>query len=74
MSTRPDGIVIIAEELPGGGTGQYYDFWEELQPERVAYASDHAQMHRRYEIDGHISHSFELLTRAAESRHREDLL
>jgi hypothetical protein len=55
--TRPGGITVQTSEggtLPGG----FYDFSQELQPERVAYGGNYREMHRRFEREGRIRHSF----------------
>jgi hypothetical protein len=57
METRSGGITTTTAEGP---TAQYFDFSEELQPERVVYSGDYPEVHRRYEIEGRIAHSFEL--------------
>jgi hypothetical protein len=58
MNAVEGGITIrTMEEI---STGQYFDFSQELQPERVIFSSDYPEMHRRYEREGRIAHSFEL--------------
>jgi DNA-binding winged helix-turn-helix (wHTH) protein len=59
MRTRPGGITVVTDESVTGA-GQYFDFSEELQPERVIYSDDYADLHKRYEIEGRIAHSFDL--------------
>lgn len=55
---RPGGITIDTRELPV--TRQLFDLSGEFLPERVAYSSDYAETHRRYEKEGRIGHSFDL--------------
>lgn len=57
METRSGGITTTTTEGP---TAQYFDFSEELQPQRVIYSGDYPEVHRRYEIEGRLAHSFEL--------------
>jgi len=57
IHTRPGGITVETREgsaMPAA----FYDFSQELQPERVAYGRDYREVHRRFEREGRIKHSF----------------
>jgi DNA-binding winged helix-turn-helix (wHTH) protein len=59
LNARARGITIRTVEVAQTGTAQYFDFSDELQPERVVYSGDFAEIHRRYEREGRVAHSFE---------------
>jgi DNA-binding winged helix-turn-helix (wHTH) protein len=54
---RPGGITVKTQELVTG-SGAFFDFSQDLQPERVAYSTDYREVHRRFEREGRIKHSF----------------
>jgi DNA-binding winged helix-turn-helix (wHTH) protein len=56
IHVRPNGVTVQTDEqaLPGG----FYDFSQELQPERVTYGDNYREMHKRFEREGRIKHSF----------------
>jgi DNA-binding winged helix-turn-helix (wHTH) protein len=55
--TRPSGITVETHEEDPGGTA-FYDFSQELHPERVAYGGGYREIHQRSEREGRIHHSF----------------
>jgi hypothetical protein len=55
---RPGGITIETHDGFGDASG-FFDFSQELQPERVAYGGNYREIHRRFEREGRIKHSFE---------------
>jgi len=57
LHARPSGVTVETEEIVG--MGAYYDFTAELEPERAAYSEGYAKMHKRFESEGRIKHSFE---------------
>jgi hypothetical protein len=57
ISARPGGVTVQTDEQ-GGVPGGFYDFSQELQPERVAYGDNYREIHLRFEREGRIKHSF----------------
>jgi hypothetical protein len=57
IHSRPNGTTIETLELATGANA-FYDFSAELQPERVAYGGNYREVHRRFEREGRIKHSF----------------
>jgi DNA-binding winged helix-turn-helix (wHTH) protein len=55
--TRPSGITVKTHD-GSSVPPAFYDFSQELQPERVAYAGGYREMHERFEREGRIKHSF----------------
>jgi hypothetical protein len=56
IHARPDGITVQTQEVPGSDA--FFDFSLDLQPERVAYGSNHREIHKRFEREGRIKHSY----------------
>jgi hypothetical protein len=54
---RRDGVTVEARE-DGVVPSSFYDFSQELRPERVAYGDNYREMHKRFEREGRIHHSF----------------
>jgi DNA-binding winged helix-turn-helix (wHTH) protein len=52
--TRPGGITVKTDEVPPA----FYDFSQELQPDRVAYSEGYREAHQRFEREGRIKHSY----------------
>jgi DNA-binding winged helix-turn-helix (wHTH) protein len=57
IHARPGGITVQTQELVTG-LGAFFDFSQDLQPERVAYSTDYRELHKRFEREGRIKHSF----------------
>jgi DNA-binding winged helix-turn-helix (wHTH) protein len=56
---RPGGITVETHESGDlGPPCAFYDFSEEMKPERVAYGGNYREVHRRYEREGRIHHSY----------------
>lgn len=55
---KPGGFTIRTTEVEAAA--QFFDFTEDFQPERVVYSGDYQAKHRRYELTGRITHSFDL--------------
>jgi DNA-binding winged helix-turn-helix (wHTH) protein len=55
---RPGGFTIRTSEIEAAA--QFFEFTEDFQPERVVYSGDYQDRHRRYELEGRITHSFDL--------------
>ena len=55
---KPGGFTIRTAEVEAAA--QFFEFTEEFQPERVVYSGDYQDRHRRYELEGRITHSFDL--------------
>ncbi|MGO4880206.1 MAG: winged helix-turn-helix domain-containing protein [Bryobacteraceae bacterium] len=58
IDDRPDGITVSTDETGGTG-GARYDFTREIQPVRVSWGDNWGQLHRQFERQGLIKHSFE---------------
>jgi DNA-binding winged helix-turn-helix (wHTH) protein len=54
---RPGGITVKTQEL-ATGSGAFFDFSQDLQPERVAFDSGYREVHQRFEREGRIKHSY----------------
>jgi DNA-binding winged helix-turn-helix (wHTH) protein len=60
IHSRTNGVTVGTRELSiGWGLGEFYDFSQELQPERVADGDGYREIHRLFEKEGRIKHSFE---------------
>jgi DNA-binding winged helix-turn-helix (wHTH) protein len=57
IHARTGGVTVETYEGSGVATG-FYDFSQDLQPERVAYGGNYREIHRRFEKEGRIKHSF----------------
>ena len=57
IRARPGGVTVETRE-GFGEAGGFYDFSQDLQPERVAYGGNYREIHRRFEKEGRINHSF----------------
>ena len=55
--TRPGGMTVETSE-GSAVPAAFYDLSQELQPERVAYGRDYREVHRRFEREGRIKHSY----------------
>jgi len=53
---RSGGITVETRETRT--MDAFYDFSQDLQPERVAYGSNYRQIHERFEREGRIKHTF----------------
>lgn len=58
IDERPEGITVSTDETGGTG-GAQYDFSRELQPERVSWGDNWGQIHRQFERQGRVKHTFE---------------
>jgi len=57
IHVRSGGVTVTTDEKGGVPSG-FYDFSQELRPERVAYGDGYREMHQRFEREGRIKHSF----------------
>lgn len=55
---RPGGLTVQTNETGGAEKG-FYDFSQDLQPERSAYGGNYREVHERFEREGRITHRFE---------------
>jgi DNA-binding winged helix-turn-helix (wHTH) protein len=52
----PGRITVQTQER--GGSSAFFDFSQDLQPERVAFDSGYREIHKRFEREGRIKHSY----------------
>jgi hypothetical protein len=55
---RANGVTVGTDEQAVGMMA-YYDFSPDLQPERVSYGDGYREVHRQFEKEGRIKHSYE---------------
>jgi hypothetical protein len=58
IDERPEGITVSTDETGGTG-GAQYDFSGELQPTQVSWGDNWGQIHRQFERQGLVEHTFE---------------
>jgi DNA-binding winged helix-turn-helix (wHTH) protein len=58
IDERPEGITVSTDETGGTG-GAQYDFSRELQPIQVSWGDNWGQIHRQFERQGLVKHTFE---------------
>ena len=57
---RTNGVTVVTDELSRGPMmTAFYDFSQELKPERVAYGDGYQDIHERFEREGRIKHTWE---------------
>jgi hypothetical protein len=56
IHARPGGITVQTREVPGSDA--FFDFSQDLRPERVAYGDSYRAVHKRFEREGRIKHSY----------------
>jgi DNA-binding winged helix-turn-helix (wHTH) protein len=54
----PSGVSVLTDEL-GWDRGAIYEFSRELQPERVIWGDNYREIHRQFEREGRIKHTYE---------------
>lgn len=57
IDARPGGITVLTDET--GGWGAMYEFSQELQPERMAWGDNYSEIHRQFELEGRLKHSYQ---------------
>lgn len=60
IHNRTNGLTVVTEELKVESAPEaFYEFSKELQPESVAYGDGYREVHKRFEREGRIKHSFD---------------
>jgi hypothetical protein len=58
---RTNGVTVVTDELSDERPPivAFYDFSQEVEPERVGYNDSYREVHKRFEREGRIKHSWE---------------
>jgi hypothetical protein len=57
---RTNGVTVETDELRSGpGSLVFYDFSQDLEPQRVVYGDGYREAHRQFEREGRIKHTYE---------------